>query len=139
MCSVTINREIIVSLFGNHPEEMIKSEDTLTVILIYPHSLFSYFTILSMTAVTFLLCPPRLAFTICGRRWQNDVYEIKYSVCGFHINISGVLLFSGSLSFVYVRDVAWLAGHACRTFCTVNSTNNCRSNYTFLLTGEKKK
>ena len=42
-------------------------------------------------------------------------------------------------SFVYVRDVAWLAGRACRTYCTVNSTNNCRSNYTFLLTGEKKK
>ena len=135
-----MNREIIVSLFGNHQEEMIKSEDTLTVILIYPHSLFSYFTIilLSMTAVTFPLRPPRLAFAICGRRWQNDVYEIKYSVCGFHINISGDLLF-GSKSFVYVRDVAWLAGRACHTYCTVNSTNNCRSNYTFLLTGEKKK
>ena len=52
-----------------------------SVILIYPHSLFSYFTILSvMTAVTFPLRPPRLAFAICGRRWQNDVYEIKYSV-----------------------------------------------------------
>ena len=25
--------------------------------------------------------PPRLAFAICGWRWQNDVYEIKYSVC----------------------------------------------------------
>ena len=47
-----------------------------SVILIYPHSLFSYFTILSvMTAVTFPLRPPRLAFAICGRRWQNDVYE----------------------------------------------------------------
>ena len=37
-----------------------------------------------MTAVTFPLRPPRLAFAICGRRWQNDVYEnkvIKYSVC----------------------------------------------------------
>ena len=33
-----------------------------SVILIYPHSLFSYIT-----------------FAICGRRWQNDVYEIKYS------------------------------------------------------------
>ena len=32
-----------------------------------------------MTAVTFPLRPPRLAFAICGRRWQNDVYEIKYS------------------------------------------------------------
>ena len=53
-----------------------------SVILIYPHSLFSYFTILSvMTAVTFPLRPPRLAFAICGRRWQSDVYEIKYSVC----------------------------------------------------------
>ena len=98
LCSVTINREIIVSLFGNHQEEMIKSEDTLTVILIYPHSLFSYFTILPMTAVTFPLRPPRLAFAICGRRWENDVYEIKYSVCGFHINVLGVLLF-GSLKF----------------------------------------
>ena len=47
-----------------------------SVILIYPHSLFSYFTILSvMTAVTFPLRPPRLAFAICGRRWQNNVYE----------------------------------------------------------------
>ena len=36
-----------------------------SVILIYPHSLFSYFTILSvMTAVTFPLRPPRLAFAI---------------------------------------------------------------------------
>ena len=53
-----------------------------SVILIYPHSLFSYFTILSvMTAVTFPLRPPCLAFAICGRRWQSDVYEIKYSVC----------------------------------------------------------
>ena len=34
-----------------------------------------------MTAVTFPLRPPRLAFAICGWRWQNDVYEIKYSVC----------------------------------------------------------
>ena len=33
-----------------------------------------------MTAVTFPLHPPSLAFSICGRRWQNDVYEIKYSV-----------------------------------------------------------
>ena len=36
-----------------------------------------------LTAVTFPLRPPRLAFAICGRRWQNDVYEIKYSVCDF--------------------------------------------------------
>ena len=28
-----------------------------------------------MTAVTFPLLLPRLAFAICGRRWQNDVYE----------------------------------------------------------------
>ena len=33
-----------------------------------------------MTAVTFPLRPPRLAFAICGWRWQNDVFEIKYSV-----------------------------------------------------------
>ena len=54
-----------------------------SVILIYPHSLFSYFTIISsvMTAVTFPLRPPCLAFATCGRRWQSDVYEIKYSVC----------------------------------------------------------
>ena len=32
-----------------------------------------------MTAVTFPLRPPRLAFAICGWRWQNDVHEIKYS------------------------------------------------------------
>ena len=49
-----------------------------SVILIYPDSLFSYFTILSvMTAITYPLRPPRLAFAICGRRWQNDVYENK--------------------------------------------------------------
>ena len=40
-----------------------------------------------MTAVTFPLRPPRLAFAICGRRWQNDVYEIKYSVCLILISI----------------------------------------------------
>ena len=34
-----------------------------------------------MTAVTFPLRPPRLAFAICGRRWQNNVHEITYSVC----------------------------------------------------------
>ena len=34
-----------------------------------------------MTAVTFPLLPPRLDFAIFGRRWQNDVHEIKYSVC----------------------------------------------------------
>ena len=33
-----------------------------------------------MTAVTFPLRPPRIAFAICGWRWQNDVYETKYSV-----------------------------------------------------------
>ena len=34
-----------------------------------------------MTAVTFPLRPPCLAFATCGRRWQSDVFEIKYSVC----------------------------------------------------------
>ena len=35
-------------------------------------------TLLSiMTAVTFPLRPPRLAFAICGWRWQNDVYKNK--------------------------------------------------------------
>ena len=34
-----------------------------------------------MTAATFPLRPPRLAFAICGWRGQNDVREIKYSVC----------------------------------------------------------
>ena len=34
-----------------------------------------------MTAVTFPLRLPRLAFAICGWRWQNDLHEIKYSVC----------------------------------------------------------
>ena len=38
-----------------------------------------------MTAVTFPLRPSRLAFAICGRRWQNDVYEIKYSVLSIYI------------------------------------------------------
>ena len=33
-----------------------------------------------MTAVTFPLRPPRLAFAICGWRWQNDLHEIKYKV-----------------------------------------------------------
>ena len=33
-----------------------------------------------MTAVTFPLRLPRLAFAICGWRWQNDLHEIKYSV-----------------------------------------------------------
>ena len=55
-----------------------------SVVLIYPDSLFSYFTIIIlsvMTAVTFPLRLPRLAFAICGWRWQNDMHEIKYSVC----------------------------------------------------------
>ena len=30
-----------------------------------------------MTAVTFPLRPPRLAFAICGWRWQNDLHEIN--------------------------------------------------------------
>ena len=34
-----------------------------------------------MTAVTFPLHPPRLALAICGRRWQNDMYEKKSIVC----------------------------------------------------------
>ena len=37
-----------------------------------------------MTAVTFPPRPPRLAFAICGRRWQNDEYENKIlKVCVF--------------------------------------------------------
>ena len=44
-----------------------------SVILTYPHSLFSHFTISSvMTAVTFPLRPPRLAFAICGRRCMTN-------------------------------------------------------------------
>ena len=31
--------------------------------------------------VVIVIRPPRLAFAICGRRWQNDEHEIKYSVC----------------------------------------------------------
>ena len=38
-----------------------------------------------MTAVTFPLRLPRLVFAIYGWRWQNDLHEIKYSVC---INIA---------------------------------------------------
>ena len=35
-------------------------------------------TLLSvMTAVTFPLRPPHLAFAICWWRWQNDVYKNK--------------------------------------------------------------
>ena len=30
-----------------------------------------------MTAVTFPFRPPRLAFAICRRRWQNDEHENK--------------------------------------------------------------
>ena len=30
-----------------------------------------------MTAVTFPLRPPRLAFAICGWRWHNDLHENK--------------------------------------------------------------
>ena len=59
---------------------------------IYPDSLFSYLTIIIlsvMTAVTFPLRPPRLAFAICGWRWQNDVHEIKYSVCSSSGNMFG--------------------------------------------------
>ena len=55
-----------------------------SLFFIYPDSLFSYFTIIIlsvMTAVTFPLRLPRLAFAICGWRWQNDLHEIKYSVC----------------------------------------------------------
>ena len=60
-----------------------------SVILIYSHSLFSYFTILSVvTAVTFPVRSPRLAFAICGRRWQYDVYEMKNSVCVPYVSIT---------------------------------------------------
>ena len=55
-----------------------------SVILIYPDSLFRYFTIVILSviiAATFPLRPPRLAFAICGWRGQNDAHEIKYSVC----------------------------------------------------------
>ena len=38
-----------------------------------------------MTAVTFTLRTPHLAFAIWGWRWQNDVHEIKYSVCVYRI------------------------------------------------------
>ena len=38
-----------------------------------------------MTAVTFPLRLPRLAFAICGWRWQNDMHEIKYSVSSLEI------------------------------------------------------
>ena len=47
-----------------------------------------------MTAVTFPLRPPCLAFAICGWRWQNDVHEIKYSVrlnCPVHWKTFGTL------------------------------------------------
>ena len=57
-----------------------------SVVLIYPDSLFSYFTIIIlsvMTAVTFPLRLPRLAFAICRWRWQNDLHEIKYSVSAY--------------------------------------------------------
>ena len=42
-----------------------------------------------MTAVNFPLRPPRLAFAICGWRWQNDEHEIKYSV--LIVNIESVI------------------------------------------------
>ena len=69
-----------------------------SVILIYPDSLFSYFTIIIlsvMTAVTFPLRPPRLAFAICGWRRQNDVHEIKYSV-GVCVCVCQLTVLSGT-------------------------------------------
>ena len=65
-----------------------------SVILIHPHTLFSDFTILSvMTAVTFPRRPPRVAFAICGRRWQNDVYENKvYFVAISTVNIHNFMI-----------------------------------------------
>ena len=40
-----------------------------------------------MTA-TFPLRPLRLAFAICGWRLQNNMHEIKYSVCVCVCNVS---------------------------------------------------
>ena len=34
-----------------------------------------------MTALTFPLRPPRLAFAICGWRWQKLCMKIRYGVC----------------------------------------------------------
>ena len=42
-----------------------------------------------MTSVTFPLRPPRLAFAICGWRWQNDVREIKYYYYLFQAHLMG--------------------------------------------------
>ena len=50
-------------------------------ILDFVELLYNFILLSVMTAVTFPLRPPRLAFAICGWRWQNDVHEIKYSVC----------------------------------------------------------
>ena len=82
------------------------------MLFIYPHSLFSHFTTLSvywlqyyvyiiciLTAVTFPLRPPRLAFAICGRRWQNEVHEIKYSVCDLLLRPESFSIFLSYLTF----------------------------------------
>ena len=52
-----------------------------------------------VTAVTFPLRPPRLAFAICGWRWQNDVHEIKYSVC--------VCVCERGLKGVKIQKISW--------------------------------
>ena len=48
--------------------------------LAVPIIIFAY-QLTTVYWTTFPLRPPRLAFAICGWKWQNDVQEIKYSVC----------------------------------------------------------
>ena len=53
-----------------------------------------------MTA-TFPLRPLRLAFAICGWRLQNNVHEIKYSVCVCVCNVSNQV---GSLKSPFITS-----------------------------------
>ena len=83
-----------------------------------------------MTAVTFPLRPPRLAFAICGRRWQNDVHEIKYSVCS-------VCVGEGRVSFLTV--FFWKALSLCSPYPLPTTTLPPVLEFNMAATREKNK
>ena len=58
-----------------------------------------------MTAVTFPLRLPRLAFAICGWRWQNDMHEIKYSVSYSTQQLDGRLFDTKKISRLWPKDI----------------------------------
>ena len=60
-----------------------------------------------MTAVTFPLRLPRLAFAICGWRWQNDMHEVKYSVCLVIIFFILMILVKNSISLLQGEIRFW--------------------------------